>query len=787
MKRLKTEKKRLIVGIIAVFLIVTMIFGMVAPFVYGADFTQQSKSISIQANIGFDGNIKISNTAPFQITLKNNSDSDFKGKLEIYVLNKYDNSTLQDDDLKKNKHYNVFEEDVELAPKSEKEFDFKINIDIIQRDIEIKVKDYKGNKIESEIYDINTHKSDKLWVGMISDNPESISYLKPQYYDVESETFLMDNKTFPENKYVLSNFNMIIINNFNINLFSELQKKILYDWIYSGGFLLIGAGNYQQEINEQFKDEKFKNVRSIENIINLNKEADNEADTFLYNNTEIKQFGKGHLIIHKFDLSQEELLNSLAFQDELINQYIQSTSVKKNNSFDVIYYCTRFLNFSNEYKIILIIIAVYFYSILIGPILYAVLKKKDKREYAIFIIPIISLSFTFIIYILSFNTIYKRAIASSVSYLDLDKNFNNNLDMEIGLNLSSPEKGTIKMEFNNDLFLKSINSDNDIQSEYKNEILSKVEINDKMSITKYDSQKWNSNLIKLMKNVNIQGNIDLNLYIENKTVKGTITNNTGYDLKDIVMGVGGVYYKYESLKNGEEINIENSNMKFILNDMDYSNDKYSKILTDGNRYIKPKNIDSDRFYELELEQDIVSGIISSELNAQQLQFILVAFNDDETMSEEIITNNKKTTVKNKNVLKISKIFDMSEFKTVIPFGIIRAQVLNTIDYYNKNSYDIKVNDIEIYTKDTKEDIEIKFDIPENINIDSFKIEWASSEGKGKIYNYASKSWEDISQIEYSANKENYINDYNEIHLMLENNEDTNEYILLPEIEIKLNN
>ncbi|MBR1737333.1 MAG: type IV pilin, partial [Firmicutes bacterium] len=83
MKRIKPEQKKLIVSIVAIIIVVTMIAGLIAPFVYGAENDDSGNGISIEASIGFDAYTKMNKKCLYEVTVKNNSGDDIEGEVQV--------------------------------------------------------------------------------------------------------------------------------------------------------------------------------------------------------------------------------------------------------------------------------------------------------------------------------------------------------------------------------------------------------------------------------------------------------------------------------------------------------------------------------------------------------------------------------------------------------------------------------------------------------------------------------------------------------------------------------
>ena len=93
------------------------------------------------------------------------------------------------------------------------------------------------------------------------------------------------------------------------------------------------------------------------------------------------------------------------------------------------------------------------YVIVIGPICYLILKKRDKREKGWIAIPVIAVVFSGIIFGISSTSYQKDPLVSFMSFTDLDQE---SVSTQISVGIRTPEKNTVSLRINDDLLFSNM-------------------------------------------------------------------------------------------------------------------------------------------------------------------------------------------------------------------------------------------------------------------------------------------------------------------------------------------
>ena len=201
----------------------------------------------------------------------------------------------------------------------------------------------------------------------------------------------------------------------------------------------------------------------------------------------------------------------------------------------------------------LFLAAIMLYAIFIGPFLYLILKKKDKREKAVKYIPLSALALTAIIIVCSMGSKFQRPLAEVVNLVP--SGGTGLLKTEGIMVVSTPSKG--KMTITSDKITSSLPlSGYRWDSSYATEDY-KASLTD-FNYTFEDQMKWATKKFEFEGDIEMNGSLTaklINYDSSAKTAEIEVTNNTGYDLEDVcASGRGSDYYDQriiKKLKNGE--------------------------------------------------------------------------------------------------------------------------------------------------------------------------------------------------------------------------------------------
>ncbi|MGE4214906.1 MAG: hypothetical protein AB7E42_09035 [Anaerotignaceae bacterium] len=811
MKGKKSSMKRHGAAVLAIVIVLAMILSVVAPVIgsiaYGAPIsTSTTVTVSeseaqvslskmpkevddgqfeITASIGFDSKYIVGKSTPFKFIVTNNG-SDFKGELQMKVY-------LFESSERYSSQYAIFYIPIELSKNATKEVEMTAQVASITTFFTASLVDEKDNVICVKNFNATAKDPSTVWTGVLSDSPAELVYIKQNdsYYNQQTayygadgveyfDTIYLDSKTLPNDSSVLNNFRMLIINDFNTENLSQEQKDAIAQWVNEGGMLILGTGASAKKVlsglgnttNFTVSDEA-TNV-SLENIgqilvqdvsnlggITVSDAQMKDASSLLEVDgrviTSSAKIGNGNVILHSFDLGKApipevgeiEVLLRTIYESENPNIFNLSYVDDKYGYNPVSDRAGRMApEKGSMMNIIFIIIGVY--VVFVGPILYIVLKKKDKRERGWVIIPIVAMAITVVIYVAGGNSYYRSSIINLASEVTIE-NGKNYAQAQIYGGLRSGEKGSLEFTADEDFDIDV--SEIDYGERYGDEEVCALKINtdSKSEITYYGKASWDLNTFATEKTIDMGGALEANIGLKGDTLVGSITNNTNFDFEDIVLHVGTVYNKIDSCMSGETVEVNYKIESLDLQNGNYYNsyEELQKLFGVEDGYYNFGG-DSEEYFikygRASMLGDIDDTQETKTTSADEPMLMkLYAFNKEPLIEGNKYINGKKMneTAENFFVMNVPVgLEDGAEFD--LPYGLIGP---SSIVDENGNSVGGDTNYIYMYPAGNAY---CEFMLPQNVNLELFQIRWNRTSPmttEPEILNVITGEWEELTQEE----------------------------------------
>lgn len=763
MKRLKAEQKRRIAGIIAIVLIITMILSAALPLFWVGANAAENSDYTIEANIGFDGKAKIGYNIPVAVTLTNNSGEVFSGEVSLRVG--VDISSFEES-LK----YNEYAREIELAPGDGAEVTFNVPVKYIQRNIIVSLTE-DDEVVASEEFPLSVSSDQDCWLGILSDSAENLTYLSPSYYGCSGDTVDLSSVLGSDEYSEFDAVNTFIVNDFDLAVLSDAQLREMLDIVNGGGSIILGMQSRIGSLDRL----------DIEGLSPLTEGT--VSDT--YDSTigfDIQQtadictvykLGSGYIVAADYNFSDSSAVSAdYDLSSVLTTVFTVSSEMDYSDSFedDLIGYTDRLPNLSdNTIKIIFCILYVYIAFIVV---LYFILKRKDRREEGIKIIPITALVLSLAIYLISFNTVYKKPIASIINYLDLRSTSSDTVTLKSFINVIAPFKGKLDIEPGgnpevigvSDYNYNSYNSYGTYSqtNNSSDEISAKIVMSeDGLNIEENGKTKWDNSYLILEDEYSVgEGFTGELAFNQDGALTGEITNNTGENFSETVIIAEvpdyGVVYALNAgeLDNGETLSLDQYDIRpFELDMLDYS--EYSNILRPEG-YDRDENL--DQTYRLELEQDIFEGVIAyadsyGEYPSRDYVNVgILGFSDTPIYGSELRVNDRLSETSPINVFR-------DEFKVTAGDSILSG--LSDAAPLVESTDTAEIWGNRLYVYDTAGYTELSFD---NSAAASFTLQWDEQTEGTYIYNSLTNRWEDLSDTLIYSPKEGYTDDEGKVRV-----------------------
>lgn len=732
-----------------------------------------SGNITISTTLGYERYVKMGRHIRINSKIKNQGE-DFTGELQILAPN--GNQTVT-----------TYAKDVAIASGETKNITIDIPVVDVSNVYRLKLLDAKGKeKIKETLSARIVLNSETPYIGILSDNISDLSYFRTSQVKV----FSMDAKTFADSYLGLDTLDIIVINDFDTSLLNEQQYTALKDWVNNGGSLVLGTGSTNQKTLQLFQDDFIGGTigKLDENgILDITVEKANvisKEENYIIHQTLEK--GLGNIQVFGVDLSiyseektkgkdivEQVLLNISKTKSEQILQESGNISANYYTEYDL-YNAMNVTENKNmpavgKYAAVLI-----FYIILVGPILYLILKKIDKRNMMWIGVPSLSVLFALSIYGLGTNTRINKPYIGYVNILKANDNSSNTVKKETYFSVTSPSNKNYGFEVEGDyqIVAQSRNgydyySDPDATVDRLNNIYIKIGA-DKTSVKLMNNAAFSPVYFKSHGSRTLDGMYQSDIKLNNSKLEGSFLNEFGFDITN-----ASVYSNYQlvslgTIKNKEKAELSEGDITTIPSiDAIYQQDIVSSIINGGGYYYDIPAEDRRKAYVLEhylqdnyysiKDKDFLIGFVEEEKEDDLLEKIGYQY---EGVTVIIIPLNVPSYQNGKDFIT-----NIASYGTLI-----------------EGSYDSLYN--YMY-----EDLIMEYIFPENIKITSLiyneelnngTYEYESKfEGVIKAYNYQTKKYDVIFDREHKNGTEEiteleaYLDKTNKMKLAYEIEENSN--------------
>ena len=565
----KTISKRIFTVILSIF-----ILSLVIPNVK-VNATKNDSKYDLTISYGIDGKYKALKYMPVTVQI-NNLEKDFNGEVEVRVTSDSSGG------------YNAYSKEVS-ASKGE-------NISVT---IPVKFLDGNSNGAVCIIEKGKVLYEKKLLIssgrvnegnaftGLLTDDSTALGYLgNITYFDSNySSTGKMNcvNLTedmLDEDGLSIDGLDVIIINNYNMANLNDKQYKSLNNWVNSGGTLLIGAGaNESKTINNINK--RFLNIASngtmeksvktgSENLNLILSQINLEDSTVIVNSNENELVysldrGEGKILITSFDLGLEPFISSNDAAIMLQNILIETFDKIYEENYQGGYYSTSYeisnilgnIPVENAVSPLTLGVVLGVYAILVGIVIYLILKKMKKRDLTWVLIPATAVVFTVMIYLLGSKMKIKDVIVNSANIISVDEDGRGQINSYIGI--ASKNKENIKIEKEEDLQMQYLSNDyyyyGDTNYDAKTLRVKTTYTNDTSYFTVANNNVAEVNKFEISGKEIVMPKLENTLRIKDGNLEGTIKNNLDADIKKLVIVSGKTVWDLGQVAKGEEISI----------------------------------------------------------------------------------------------------------------------------------------------------------------------------------------------------------------------------------------
>lgn len=738
-----------------------------------------SGNITISTSLGYERYVKMGRYIRINSKIKNQGE-DFTGELQILAPN--------------GKQGVTYAKEVAIASGETKNITIDIPVTDVSNVYKLKLMDAKGReKIKETLSARIAINSETPYIGILSDTISDLSYFRTSQVKV----FSLDAKTFADSYLGLDTLDVIVINDFDTSILNEQQYIALKDWVNNGGTLVLGTGSTNQKTLQLFQDDfiggKIGKLDengildiTVENANVISKEENHIIHQVLEKELgNIQVFGVDLSIYKEEKAKGQEIVNQVLMNlsKTKIEQILQESGNSNNyyteyslfNAMDVTE--NRNMPAVGKYAAVLI-----FYIILIGPILYLVLKKLDKRSMMWIAVPSISVVFALSIYGLGTSTRINKPYIGYVNILKINDNSSNTVKKETYFSVTSPSNKNYGFEVEGDyqIIAQPRNgydyyTDPNTSTNRLNNVYIRTGA-DRISVKLMNNAAFSPVYFKSNGSRTLNGMYQSDIKLNNSKLEGSFLNEFGFDITN-----ASIYSNYQlvslgTIKEKEKVDLSGKDITSITSlDAIYQQDIVSSIINGGGYYYDMSAEDRRKAYVLE-------HYLQNNYYSIKDQDFLIGFVEEtkkDEMFEEIGYQYEGVTV------------------IIIPLHVPSYQngkdfVMNITSYgtVTEGYYDEMYN----YMYD---DLTIEYTFPEDIKVSSLiydeelnnlDIYGYGFEGVVKAYNYQTKKYdvifdtENMDGTEEVTELEAYLDKTNKMKLAYEI-EGTDKTYIVPVISI----
>jgi hypothetical protein len=628
-----------------------------------------NSGVSMDVSYGYEGNAKSGRYVPVNFSFKNQLDSEFQGTVQAIAMES---------------DYDIYQYEYPVSLKAFEASEESLDIPVGRADVlYVKLLDSQGRELIRKRLKMNvTSDIAELFVGVLSDEPETMSYMDGvgvNYSSVKIKTFEMDTEKMPDKVIGLDLLDVLVITDYDTKRLSTDQVSAIWEWVKEGGTLLLGTGSRVDDTLYAFRSDILEedNAPPSEKSVDMGVEysSNGPGDSFMnlvcadvslkggtgvLSNDEFPVLtsvskGKGRVGVAAYDFVDIASFCQVqrSYVDKLFTALLGETKLNDLSSYlysgnsGQFWSVQNMLNTGNVDKLpnlVLYTAVILGYIVLVGPGLYLFLKKQERRRFYRTAVVTVSLSFSAVVYLMGVGTRFKDTFFTYATILDTTENY---VDEYTYINMRTPynKAYTIALDPSYDLLPITRSSSYEMKpvprfmgsEDYK----VKISYGDKDTrISAQNAAAFTPKYYSLRKrtsNTEHKGLLgDITLFEGN--VYGTVTNEYPFQVEKVGILMYGKMVVIDELKPGETMNL---NGLPVINYPINNSFLVSARVTGSYQY--PKADIEDPAYMLALSRtNILSFYLDKYSSFYNPEARIVAFSKDQSDSQFLAGGNYET-------------------------------------------------------------------------------------------------------------------------------------------------
>lgn len=405
--------------VLFVLLTVCLLLGVSAPLTVQA----AEPKLTVESELGYGGKITMDEWGPLSVKLL--SDRDISGELVVETDNPYTGTSSS------------FVERVDLTAGETKTVQFAVLGNSYGKDNN-SIKFYEGTVEKGKYIPFSTGRAyiqgaavDSLMIGVLAADPDTLNFMTASGNRQNTVVAPLGKEQVPEDAVLLSTLNVIVMNNYPADTLSEKQIEALRHWVKQGGSLVLAGGQGYAKTAKGFEDIAPVDYKGSADLNELTafSQATGEplklAGPFPISSAVLKEgaesvmssdgvplvasqsVGKGNVIYAAYDISMDPVYHWRGHADlwtKILREPFMGTGMlhggqSKWNLMSGFSYVLDYFPSLTPPPFSLLFWMLVLYAVLVAPLLYFVLKKFDRREWAWGLIPLIAIIASVSIYL----------------------------------------------------------------------------------------------------------------------------------------------------------------------------------------------------------------------------------------------------------------------------------------------------------------------------------------------------------------------------------------------------
>ncbi|WP_237391729.1 DUF7408 domain-containing protein [Paenibacillus dendrobii] len=549
-------------------------------------------SIEMKSEVGYGGKMKNGTWNPLKFTLTSNQD--LSGDIVFQVLqSQFGNSPAS------------YVQHVELPKGTAKEIIMAVPGQQYNKNNNA-VLFYEGSVEKGKLVNlssgtsyINASTYISTNVGILSDDPDAMNFLAILQSGGSNMNVLhMKQNDIPTDPMLLDGLDILVFNRFATDTLSSDQVKAIEQWVKTGGELILGGGAAYPKTAAPFAEispVEYKGTFSVTSLPELEKlgaykqgsakgaaklnlggevtlsDAVPVKDAKLLYTTGGKplfasrQVESGKVLYVAYDVAMEPVASwagNPSVWSALLGSNLQTNNMNvMRGNINPLMNLNYILNFfpslkMPSFQVLAWLIVIY--AIVVAPLLYLLLKKVDKREWAWWIIPLIAVIASGTVYMIGASDKTKE-LAHTLNVVELDGSGQGKVKSATAF--FSPGSGNYHLELPVNSYVTIQRDGSSFSDSQDSRNLIEVSSKD-TGVELLDMPQWS--LAKLWveqraKNEGL-GEFGVSLFINNKgAIDGKVVNNTSKNVAHAGLVVGGKLYPLGDLEKGKSISLASVN------------------------------------------------------------------------------------------------------------------------------------------------------------------------------------------------------------------------------------